>query len=71
MLVELGLFYNYLGIDTTKLKNPAAQREEETGLALLAWHGTHEEVRCSGIGNHLITRSWARWKSGVGLRPLE
>jgi hypothetical protein len=42
LLVELGLFYNYLGIDTTKLKNPAAQREEETGLALLAWHDAHE-----------------------------
>ncbi|MGI6082441.1 MAG: M14 family metallopeptidase [Limnochordia bacterium] len=42
LLIELGLFYNYLGIETARLKDAPAQHREETESALLAWHDAHE-----------------------------
>ena len=37
-IVEMGMHYNYLGLDDLQRQKPPIEREEADGLAQLAWH---------------------------------
>ncbi|MGI6536818.1 MAG: M14 family zinc carboxypeptidase [Caldicoprobacterales bacterium] len=42
-IIELGLFYNFLGVPRFSQYSTASECEEVTGLALLKWHDSHKE----------------------------